>query len=194
VKNVVNTKNGLGTAHPALCSTVLETSYSITATQIYFLTYAWEYTINIMYICFFFFSYISTCNWIWTDLFFSSLKSSVTDFGCSFFLFSDRMTIIVARWSSYSLQSRMIWFSVWSPCGNSFSWLRNTLYPQKLALTSPTSGCRSVCIVRLRSKVTEFIFSLGSFSHVREIPMSQKRCLRSARIECYLDSWHRIFI
>ena len=31
------------------------------------------------------------------------------------------------------------------------------LYPQKLALTSPTGGGRSVGIVRLRIKATEFI-------------------------------------
>jgi hypothetical protein len=31
-------------------------------------------------------------------------------------------------------------------------WPRDTLYPQKLALTSPTSGGRSVGIVRLRTK------------------------------------------
>ena len=33
------------------------------------------------------------------------------------------------------------------------------LYPQKLALTSPTSGGRSVGIVRVRTKATEFSFS-----------------------------------
>ena len=32
------------------------------------------------------------------------------------------------------------------------------LYPQKLALTSPTGGGRSVGIVRLRTKVTEFFY------------------------------------
>jgi hypothetical protein len=32
------------------------------------------------------------------------------------------------------------------------------LYPQKLALTSPTGGGRSVGIVRSRTKATEFIF------------------------------------
>jgi hypothetical protein len=32
----------------------------------------------------------------------------------------------------------------------------DTIYPQKLALISPTSGCRSVSIVRSRSKATEF--------------------------------------
>jgi hypothetical protein len=36
-------------------------------------------------------------------------------------------------------------------------WPRGTLYPQKFALTSPTSGCRSVGIVRLRPKATEFV-------------------------------------
>jgi hypothetical protein len=34
------------------------------------------------------------------------------------------------------------------------------LYPQKLALTSPTGGGRSVGIVRSRTKATEFSFSL----------------------------------
>jgi hypothetical protein len=33
--------------------------------------------------------------------------------------------------------------------------LLKTLYPHKLAPTSPTSGGRSVCIVRLRTKATE---------------------------------------
>jgi hypothetical protein len=32
----------------------------------------------------------------------------------------------------------------------------DTLYPQKLALTSPTSGSRSVCIIRSRTQATEF--------------------------------------
>jgi len=32
------------------------------------------------------------------------------------------------------------------------------LYPQKLALTSPTGGGRSVAIVRVRTKATEFSF------------------------------------
>jgi hypothetical protein len=34
---------------------------------------------------------------------------------------------------------------------------RDTLYPLKLALTSPTSGGRSVGIVRLRTKAIEFV-------------------------------------
>jgi hypothetical protein len=40
---------------------------------------------------------------------------------------------------------------------NPSRWPRNTLYPQKLALTSPTSGGRSVSIVRLRIQATEFL-------------------------------------
>jgi hypothetical protein len=36
-------------------------------------------------------------------------------------------------------------------------WPRNTLYPQKLALTSPTSGGRPVGIVRSRTQTMEFV-------------------------------------
>jgi hypothetical protein len=42
----------------------------------------------------------------------------------------------------------------WDP----LQWSRDTLYPQKLALTSPTSGGRSVGIVRSRTKATESSF------------------------------------
>jgi hypothetical protein len=35
---------------------------------------------------------------------------------------------------------------------------RCSLYPQKLALTKPTSGGRSVGIVRLRTQATELVF------------------------------------
>jgi hypothetical protein len=42
--------------------------------------------------------------------------------------------------------------------GDPLRWLRDTLYPQKLALTSPICGGRSVGIVYLRTKTTEFIF------------------------------------
>jgi hypothetical protein len=35
-------------------------------------------------------------------------------------------------------------------------WPRDTRYPQKLALTSPTSGGRSVGIIRMRTEATEF--------------------------------------
>jgi hypothetical protein len=42
--------------------------------------------------------------------------------------------------------------------GGPLRWPRDTLYPQKLSLTSPTSGGRSVGIVFLRTKATEFTF------------------------------------
>jgi hypothetical protein len=41
--------------------------------------------------------------------------------------------------------------------GDPLRWPRDTLCPQKLALTSPTSCGRSVGIVRLRTKATEFV-------------------------------------
>jgi hypothetical protein len=45
--------------------------------------------------------------------------------------------------------------------GNSSRWPRGTLYPQNVALTSPTSGGRSVGIVRSRTQPTEFGFSMN---------------------------------
>ena len=42
--------------------------------------------------------------------------------------------------------------------GNRGADLVTPLYPQKLALTSPTGGGRSVGIVRSRTKATEFSF------------------------------------
>jgi hypothetical protein len=39
-------------------------------------------------------------------------------------------------------------------------WPRGTLYPHKLAIASPTSGGRSVGIVRSRTQTMEFSFSL----------------------------------
>ena len=42
------------------------------------------------------------------------------------------------------------------------------LYPQKLALTSPTGGGRSVGIVRVRTKATEFSFSFNLWNNVHE--------------------------
>jgi hypothetical protein len=48
-------------------------------------------------------------------------------------------------------------------------WPRDTLYPQKLTLTSPTSGCRSVGIVRSLTKATELSKSNHSFGVDRNI-------------------------
>jgi hypothetical protein len=46
-------------------------------------------------------------------------------------------------------------------------WPRGTLYSQKLALTSPTSGGRSVGIFRSRTQATEFSFSLIEWNETR---------------------------
>jgi hypothetical protein len=48
--------------------------------------------------------------------------------------------------SGYSQENRI------NGCGDPLRWPRDTLYPQKLALTSPTSSGRSVGIVRLKTK------------------------------------------
>jgi hypothetical protein len=42
--------------------------------------------------------------------------------------------------------------------GDPLRWPRDTLYPQQLALTSPTSVGRSVGIVRLQTKAKDFFF------------------------------------
>jgi hypothetical protein len=49
-------------------------------------------------------------------------------------------------------------------CRDPSRWPRDTLCSQHLLITSPTSGCRSVCIVRSRTQATEF--SLVKFSLV----------------------------
>jgi len=48
------------------------------------------------------------------------------------------------------------------------------LYPQKLALTSPTGGGRSVGIVRVRTKATEFSLVLVIFHFEFEVGALQK--------------------
>jgi hypothetical protein len=42
-------------------------------------------------------------------------------------------------------------------------WPRGTLYPQKLAITSPTSGGRSVGIVRSRTQTMKFFYETRKF-------------------------------
>jgi len=43
------------------------------------------------------------------------------------------------------------------------------LYPQKLELTSPTGGGRSVGIVRVRNKATEFVVFVSKIEKVHPI-------------------------
>jgi hypothetical protein len=61
-------------------------------------------------------------------------------------------------------------------CGDPLCWPCDTLYPQKLALTSPTSGGRSVSIVHSRTKVTEFLLSetRRTRAGLRNLPLSDK--------------------
>jgi hypothetical protein len=42
--------------------------------------------------------------------------------------------------------------------GDPLRWPRDVLYPQKLVLNSPTSGGRLACILRWRTKATEFVY------------------------------------
>jgi hypothetical protein len=61
-----------------------------------------------------------------------------------------------ATWKVASLGSRKPRLTA---VGDPLRWPRDIFYPQKLALTSPTSGGRSVSIVRFRTKATEFSVS-----------------------------------
>jgi hypothetical protein len=45
-------------------------------------------------------------------------------------------------------------------------WPRGTLYPQKLAITSPTRGGRSVGIVRSRTQTMEFFYVITLDSYL----------------------------
>jgi hypothetical protein len=47
--------------------------------------------------------------------------------------------------------------------GDPLRWPRDSVYPQKLALTSQTSGGRSVGVVRLPAEATEFVCSFVFF-------------------------------
>jgi hypothetical protein len=59
-------------------------------------------------------------------------------------------------------------------CRNPSRWPRGTLYPQKLVLTLPTSGGRSVGIVRSRTQTTEFLEEIR-WGDVDWIDMAQDR-------------------
>jgi hypothetical protein len=66
-------------------------------------------------------------------------------------------------------------------------WPCNTLYPKKLALTSPTDGGRSVGIVRSRTKAMELLLLLdfitimslgwGKICVHRKIPLTNRNIL-----------------
>jgi hypothetical protein len=58
-------------------------------------------------------------------------------------------------------------------------WLRQTLYPQKLALTSPKSGGRSVGIVHSWTKATEF--SLSTYLTKNSRPYYEYKSINAVR-------------
>jgi hypothetical protein len=70
---------------------------------------------------------------------------------CSLSLVSTSEELLGRNSSGFGLENREY------DRGDSLRWPRDTLYPQKLALISPTCGGRSVGIVRLRTKATEFV-------------------------------------
>jgi hypothetical protein len=58
-------------------------------------------------------------------------------------------------------------------------WPNGTLYPQKLAITLPTSGGRSVGIVRSRTQATEIVNGwFWSFSEQVSISVALQTCVR----------------
>jgi hypothetical protein len=67
--------------------------------------------------------------------------------------------------------------------GDLLRWPRDSLYPLNFALTLPTSGGRSVGIVRLRTKIPQFVFVLFAASwnlliilhHMRNVNMTTLR-------------------
>jgi hypothetical protein len=66
---------------------------------------------------------------------------------------------------------------------DSSRWHLDTLYPQKLSLTSLTSGGRPVGIVRSRIEDTEFVFS-DIWNRTRELPASSKVVSADYATEC----------
>jgi hypothetical protein len=53
-------------------------------------------------------------------------------------------------------------------------WPRGTLYPQKLAITSPTSGGRSVGVVHSRTQTMEFFIIIFIYQSWTEVMMISK--------------------
>jgi hypothetical protein len=75
-------------------------------------------------------------------------------------LVSTTEELLERKYSGSGLESRE-----YGPMGPS-RWPRDTLNPQKLALTSPTSGGRSVGIVCSRTQATEFSFLSWRYSQI----------------------------
>jgi hypothetical protein len=61
--------------------------------------------------------------------------------------------------------------------GDPLRWARGTLYPQKVALNSPTSGGRSVGMVRSRNEATEFTFFYTVWCCQWKQPKNKQACV-----------------
>jgi hypothetical protein len=58
----------------------------------------------------------------------------------------------------------------------------DTVYPQKLALTSPTSGCSSVGIVRSRTEAKGYTFSFEICHFIRNKRPANSESIRTLRV------------
>jgi hypothetical protein len=68
--------------------------------------------------------------------------------------------------------------------GDPLRWPRDTLYPQKLVLTSPTSGGRSVGMVRLRTKSHGVCVSVkAKRAHHSGLTVWSMNCLRPLAVQ-----------
>jgi hypothetical protein len=76
--------------------------------------------------------------------------------------------------SSSGLESRQY------GCRDLSRWPRGTLYPQKLAVTSPKSGGLSVGIVRSRTQATEFFSCTGAETKKQETNIETFRIWKSS--------------
>jgi hypothetical protein len=73
--------------------------------------------------------------------------------------------------------------------GDPLRWPRDTLYAHELVLTSSTSGGRSVGIVRLRTKATEFFvhkLTIQLFMHAARLVYFSTLKMEAVR---YSDRW-----
>jgi hypothetical protein len=70
---------------------------------------------------------------------------------------------------------------------DSLRWPRNTLYPLKLALTSPTSGGRSVGIVRWRTKSRSSCYVLTILRAIRNSVMTMTSLALTKLVCLYIE-------
>jgi hypothetical protein len=78
--------------------------------------------------------------------------------------------------------------------GDPLHWPRDTLYPQKLALSSPTCGGRLVGIVRLQTKTTEFFSYIYIYIYIHATEASQMPSFIMGYVYIHIrwNLWHRL--